>query len=59
MLPAAGPARPRSPKRANKGALSERSDEALLIETAEGGPHIGEAGPGEGVDGISGPFPLL
>lgn len=61
VLPAAGPALPLSPIRANNGARSEISDEALLIEKAEGGPHIGDAGPGDGVRGISrvAPFPLL
>lgn len=61
-LPAAGPARPRSPNRASNGALSDRSDDALFIEKADGGPHIGDAGPGEGVNGTSVPpwlFPLL
>ena len=52
-LPAAGPARPRSPNRANNGALSDRSDEALFMEKADDGPHMGEAGPGDGVSGIS------
>lgn len=59
-LPAAGPALPRSPNLASNGALSDRSDDALFMEKAEGGPHMGEAGPGDGVNGTSvPPFPLL
>lgn len=52
-IPAAGPARPRSPNLASSGALSDKSDDALFRENAEGGPHIGEAGPGDGVKGMS------